>query len=109
MSGFREWRAAAREMWARYVWRARARGTQKAPKGDDWGVWLLMAGRGFGKTRAGAEWVRERVVSGGRAADRAGGPDAGRCSEGDGGRGVGATAGVSALGAGRCMSRRSGS
>ena len=23
-----------------------------------WRVWLLMAGRGFGKTRAGAEWVR---------------------------------------------------
>ena len=24
-----------------------------------WRTWLLMAGRGFGKTRAGAEWVRE--------------------------------------------------
>jgi phage terminase large subunit-like protein len=24
---------------------------------SDWTVWLLMAGRGFGKTRAGAEWV----------------------------------------------------
>jgi phage terminase large subunit-like protein len=30
---------------------------QRPPPGD-WRVWLLMAGRGFGKTRAGAEWVR---------------------------------------------------
>lgn len=30
---------------------------QGAPDGD-WHVWMLMAGRGFGKTRTGAEWVR---------------------------------------------------
>jgi phage terminase large subunit-like protein len=29
----------------------------------DWWVWLMLAGRGFGKTRAGAEYVRERVES----------------------------------------------
>ncbi len=29
------------------------------PPGDVWTTWLIMAGRGFGKTRAGAEWVRE--------------------------------------------------
>jgi phage terminase large subunit-like protein len=29
---------------------------QVAPAGD-WRVWLIRAGRGFGKTRAGAEWV----------------------------------------------------
>ncbi|MDX2211058.1 MAG: terminase family protein [Sphingopyxis sp.] len=28
------------------------------PPPVDWAVWLLLAGRGFGKTRAGAEWVR---------------------------------------------------
>jgi phage terminase large subunit-like protein len=28
------------------------------PPGGDWTVWLLMGGRGAGKTRAGAEWVR---------------------------------------------------
>lgn len=28
------------------------------PPPGDWRVWLVMAGRGFGKTRAGAEWVR---------------------------------------------------
>jgi phage terminase large subunit-like protein len=28
------------------------------PPGDEgWRVWLMMAGRGFGKTRAGAEWI----------------------------------------------------
>ena len=33
------------------------RGDQCAPPGD-WHVWMLLAGRGFGKTRTGAEWVR---------------------------------------------------
>jgi phage terminase large subunit-like protein len=28
------------------------------PPTGDWRTWLMMAGRGFGKTRAGAEWVR---------------------------------------------------
>jgi phage terminase large subunit-like protein len=31
---------------------------QLAPHGG-WHTWLIMAGRGYGKTRAGAEWVRE--------------------------------------------------
>jgi phage terminase large subunit-like protein len=30
---------------------------QLPPSGDGWRTWLLMAGRGFGKTRAGAEWI----------------------------------------------------
>jgi phage terminase large subunit-like protein len=30
---------------------------QQIPPGD-WTIWLVMAGRGFGKTRMGAEWVR---------------------------------------------------
>ena len=30
---------------------------QLPPNKDGWRTWLLMAGRGFGKTRAGAEWV----------------------------------------------------
>jgi phage terminase large subunit-like protein len=29
----------------------------QTPGHDDWRVWVLLAGRGFGKTRAGAEWV----------------------------------------------------
>jgi phage terminase large subunit-like protein len=44
-------------------WRAKARPEQLAPSGD-WNGWLVMAGRGFGKTRTGAEWVRELVETG---------------------------------------------
>lgn len=40
-----------------FDWNWLARPGQKAPEGD-WRIWLMMAGRGFGKTRAGAEWVR---------------------------------------------------
>jgi hypothetical protein len=35
----------------------RARASQMPPEGE-WTRWFLMAGRGFGKTKAGAEWVR---------------------------------------------------
>ncbi len=38
------------------TWCIWARRGQMPPAGD-WRVWLLMAGRGYGKTRAGAEWV----------------------------------------------------
>ncbi|WP_446532542.1 DNA-packaging protein [Qipengyuania marincola] len=41
-----------------HVWELWSRREQRAPKGD-WQCWLISAGRGFGKTRAGAEWVRE--------------------------------------------------
>ena len=40
-----------------YHWAMKAREAQLPPPGD-WRTWLIMAGRGFGKTRAGAEWVR---------------------------------------------------
>ncbi len=40
-----------------YHWSMIARTAQLPPSGD-WRTWLIMAGRGFGKTRAGAEWVR---------------------------------------------------
>jgi phage terminase large subunit-like protein len=47
----------------RWDWRHRtnARPNQIAPEGD-WMTWLVLAGRGFGKTRTGAEWVRENVT-----------------------------------------------
>lgn len=38
------------------TWAFNARPSQLAPPGD-WAVWLVLAGRGFGKTRTGAEWV----------------------------------------------------
>ncbi len=41
----------------RYHWKLWAREEQLAPD-HDWSLWLICAGRGFGKTRAGAEWVR---------------------------------------------------
>jgi phage terminase large subunit-like protein len=46
-------------------WSWQAHGGQREPastdSGGEWSVWLLMAGRGFGKTRAGAEWVWARA------------------------------------------------
>jgi predicted phage terminase large subunit-like protein len=44
-------------------WRTFARPEQVAPDGD-WSVWLVLAGRGSGKTRAAAEWVVERLREG---------------------------------------------
>jgi len=40
-----------------YHWQLWARPEQLPPE-TDWRIWLILAGRGFGKTRAGAEWVR---------------------------------------------------
>lgn len=41
----------------RYFWDLWARSAQLPPAGA-WRIWLVCAGRGFGKTRAGSEWVR---------------------------------------------------
>lgn len=49
-----------------YSWKVWARPDQIAPKGH-WSTWLIMAGRGFGKTRAGAEWVRSIAEQNGDA------------------------------------------
>jgi phage terminase large subunit-like protein len=47
-----------------YNWRGfNARPNQIAPDGN-WLVWLALAGRGFGKTRMGVEWVREQIANG---------------------------------------------
>ena len=46
-----------------YDWKLWARANQLAPKGD-WSTWMIMSGRGWGKTRTGAEWIRERVQAG---------------------------------------------
>lgn len=45
-----------------YDWRFWARPNQLPPVGRDWTTWALLAGRGFGKTRCGAEWVKENVL-----------------------------------------------
>ena len=44
----------------RWDWEFWARPNQLEPPGD-WSVWLALAGRGFGKTRLGAEWVRSQM------------------------------------------------
>ncbi len=46
-------------------WWWQARGGQIEPEacadGSPWRIWSIVAGRGFGKTRAGAEWVWQRA------------------------------------------------
>jgi phage terminase large subunit-like protein len=44
-------------------WEFWARDEQRAPPGD-WRIWLLMGGRGSGKTRAGAEWIADGIRNG---------------------------------------------
>jgi phage terminase large subunit-like protein len=39
------------------LWSWSVRGQQEPPDGD-WTTWLLIGGRGSGKTRAGAEWIK---------------------------------------------------
>jgi len=56
-------RALSRSSTPALTWRDVARVEQIAPAGD-WSTWLYMAGRGSGKTRAGAEWVHEQVAAG---------------------------------------------
>ncbi len=43
-----------------WAWESHVTDLQQTPHGD-WRVWLLLAGRGFGKTRTGAEWVLEQA------------------------------------------------
>lgn len=43
-----------------FDWERWARPSQLPPPGD-WLVWLLLAGRGFGKSRTGAEWCRSQA------------------------------------------------
>lgn len=44
----------------KYHWPFWARPNQLAPEGD-WTTWLILAGRGFGKTRTGSETIRDWV------------------------------------------------
>lgn len=42
----------------KYDWDFWSRPNQLPPEGG-WNTWLVMAGRGFGKTRMGSEWIRK--------------------------------------------------
>jgi phage terminase large subunit-like protein len=54
---------AAERSALRHDWRFWGRGKQQEPPGT-WTIWLVLAGRGFGKTRTGAEWFTRRMMSG---------------------------------------------
>jgi phage terminase large subunit-like protein len=54
---------AAEVLDSRYLWGLWAHDKQLPPPGD-WVTWLLLGGRGAGKTRAGAEWVRGLAAAG---------------------------------------------
>ena len=45
-------------------WRFLAREQQWPPEGD-WRTWLMLGGRGSGKTRGGAEWIARAALEGG--------------------------------------------
>lgn len=47
-----------------YDWRGLWARPEQLPPPGDWRTWLCLAGRGWGKTRTGAEWVRARVDEG---------------------------------------------
>jgi predicted phage terminase large subunit-like protein len=72
--------AALADTLAERSWLDMARANQLPPP-DPWSIWLVLAGRGFGKTRTGAEWVRNLVETGtaGRIALVA--PTAGDCRD----------------------------
>ena len=42
-------------------WKFWARPEQMPPPGDSWAIWMYLAGRGAGKTRSAAEWVRDKA------------------------------------------------
>jgi phage terminase large subunit-like protein len=57
--------AGAIEQLLRYDWQRNARPKQLPPPGA-WKFWIVLAGRGFGKTRTGAEWLRMKAEGGAR-------------------------------------------
>ena len=44
-------------------WRMKARPSQLPPPGDWWSTWLVLPGRGWGKTLAGSSWVNELAMA----------------------------------------------
>lgn len=45
-----------------WSWEWKSRPAQIAPPGP-WVTWLILAGRGFGKTTSGVQWVREKIAA----------------------------------------------
>src|SRR5690349_14424073 len=44
-----------------YDWGIWGRPEQMPPNDGSWRIYLALAGRGWGKSRAGAEWIRAKV------------------------------------------------
>lgn len=64
--GFLDFLDPAEKAVLRYSWGFWARPNQIIDMSDEsWTTWLILAGRGYGKTRTGAEWVRELVETAG--------------------------------------------
>ncbi len=61
-------------------WPSKARPNQLPPDGL-WNIWLILAGRGFGKTRTGAEWVKALVETGAAGRIALVAPTAGDCRD----------------------------
>ena len=47
----------------KYNWKFWARPEQIAPEDPEWDIWVLLAGRGFGKTRTGAEYIKDVMIA----------------------------------------------
>jgi phage terminase large subunit-like protein len=48
---------------ARIVWQNQLARPEQLPPPGDWSAWLIISGRGWGKTRTGAEWLAWQAVS----------------------------------------------
>lgn len=57
-----EWRDWPEWGKRRLLWALSSRPDQQPPD-SDWLVWLILAGRGWGKTRTGAEWLADRALT----------------------------------------------
>jgi predicted phage terminase large subunit-like protein len=72
--------AALADRLSEKTWHDIARPNQLPPPGD-WSIWLILAGRGFGKTRTGAEWVKGLVETGAAGRIALVAPTAGDCRD----------------------------
>ncbi len=62
--GFETWSLTKKQEFIdelKYNWKYWARPSQLPPN-LNWDGWLILAGRGFGKTRTGAEWVKQKMI-----------------------------------------------
>lgn len=64
----------------KYFWPIHARPQQLPPPGK-WLIWFVLAGRGYGKTRTGSEWIRNQVEEHGKRRIALVGETAGDCRD----------------------------